>query len=60
MKKPEASWKEYKFRFSDMQLTIIDGPGAEWTCVLNGSRRRDPRPERSARRKKGGHAARPG
>ncbi len=42
MKKQERTWKEYKFRFSDMRLTVIDGPGAEWVCVLAGWRKQLP------------------
>ena len=60
MKKPKPTWKEYTFCFSDMQLTIIDGPGAEWVCVLAGSRKRGPRPGKSGGTKKGGQSAGPG
>ncbi len=60
MKKQERTWKEYKFRFSDMRLTVIDGPGAEWVCVLAGWRKQLPDPKKRVGRQRVGDVAKPG
>ena len=59
MKKQERTWKEYKFRFSDMRLTVIDGPGAEWVCVLAGWRKQLPDPKKRVGRQRVGDVAKP-
>jgi len=34
----KRDWREKAVRLEQATITVLEGPGAEWTCVLRGKR----------------------
>jgi len=45
-----ASWREKSVKLERATVVIFEGPGAEWVCILRGTRERGQRRAKGARR----------